>query len=251
MKHHLIFLWVGFAFNSFGQTDTIYFDKDWNNSDKSKAEYIRVIKKSGGNMIASDFDSKGNLQSVAAISSIQPFVKEGKCTIYDDKGRKESEGDYKNDKRNGIWTWWIDEGKDSMIIEYDENGFKNRIRPPMETVKAKDGVFTIVEQMPVFPGGEQAMLDFISNNVKYPKSAREDDVEGRVIVQFVISKTGDVVDAKIVKSVRSDIDEAALNVVNQMPQWNPGIQDGKTVLVSFNLPINFTLTKRKKKGENR
>lgn len=106
-------------------------------------------------------------------------------------------------------------------------------------------VFQVVEEMPEFPGGENAMRKFIADNVKYPESAKKEGISGKVYVSFVISKDGEVKDAKVVRGVNSALDEEALRVINSMPDWTPGKQRGKKVDVQFTLPINFALGEEK------
>jgi len=91
------------------------------------------------------------------------------------------------------------------------------------------------------------MLKFLSKNVRYPDKARMDNIQGRVYISFVVDTEGNITDARVIRSVRQDIDEAALKVVNEMPKWKPGYQNGKPVMVAFNLPLNFSLTERGKK----
>ena len=106
---------------------------------------------------------------------------------------------------------------------------------------AREEVFTVVEDMPQYPGGEKAMMNFIANNIKYPRKALEEGVEGRVIVKFVVDKEGNVVDAKVIKGIGHGCDEEALRVINSMPKWKPGKQRGKPVEVYYTLPIVFKL----------
>ncbi len=102
-----------------------------------------------------------------------------------------------------------------------------------------DKVFNMVEHQPEFPGGEQKMVEYLSSNIRYPKAAKKDKVGGTVIVMFVIDKSGEVVDVKIRKGVREDIDKEAFRVVSAMPKWRPGKMNGKNVSVQYNLPIRF------------
>ncbi len=102
-------------------------------------------------------------------------------------------------------------------------------------------VFTVVEEMPEFVGGNEELIAFLSKNIKYPKEAKDNDIEGKVIVSFVIDTDGSVTDAEVVRSVGSGCDEEAVRVVSSMPKWIPGKQRGKAVKVSFKLPINFAL----------
>jgi TonB family protein len=102
-------------------------------------------------------------------------------------------------------------------------------------------VFRVVEEMPAYPGGNEAMFKFLGNNIKYPEKARQNNQEGIVVIQFIVDKKGKLLDQKAVKGVSPEIDAEALRVVGLMPQWKPGVQKGQKVNVSFNLPIRFKL----------
>jgi len=102
-------------------------------------------------------------------------------------------------------------------------------------------IFTIVESMPEFPGGQQAMLEFIARNIKYPPLARESGIQGRVFVNFVVEPDGSVSNVKVIRGIGGGCDEEAVRVIQSMPKWTPGRQRGKAVRVSFNLPVRFTL----------
>ncbi len=107
-------------------------------------------------------------------------------------------------------------------------------------------VFDVVEQMPEFPGGMGELVKFLSENVKYPKTAFENNVQGRVIAQFVVASDGTVGNAKILKSVSPELDAEALRVIALMPKWKPGMQNGKAVNVKFAVPVMFKLSSDKK-----
>lgn len=102
-------------------------------------------------------------------------------------------------------------------------------------------IFTVVEEMPVFQGGTEAMMKFISNNIQYPEKARKEGIQGRVFVNFLIEKDGSVSSAKVLRGIGGGCDEEALRVVEMMPDWTPGKQRGQAVRVSFNLPVKFLL----------
>ncbi len=101
--------------------------------------------------------------------------------------------------------------------------------------------FTIVEQMPEFPGGTESMMRYIATNIKYPAMARESGISGIVFVSFVVNKKGEITEVKILRGIGGGCDEEAIRVVKSMPSWIPGKQNGKAVPVQFNLPIKFTL----------
>ena len=113
----------------------------------------------------------------------------------------------------------------------------------LQTVAPSDTarVYDKVEVMPEFPGGMQAMMRFISDNIRYPKDAKEAKKEGRSLVEFVIETDGSITDVSVVKEVYPSIDEEAIRVVKSMPKWTPGEQDGKKVRVKFMMPITFKL----------
>jgi protein TonB len=102
-------------------------------------------------------------------------------------------------------------------------------------------VFQVVEQMPEFPGGDEAMMKFIQKNIQYPDMERENDIQGRVVVGFVVNEDGSLTDINVKKGVSSGIDKEALRVVKLLPKFKPGKQQGKTVKVAFVLPIMFKL----------
>ncbi len=109
------------------------------------------------------------------------------------------------------------------------------------TSEPKSEVFTKVEVMPEYHGGMDALVKYLSENIVYPVSAKENDIEGKSIIKFVIDQDGSVIDAEIAKGFNDDCDAEALRVVSTMPNWKPGQKDGKNVKVSFSLPIAFKL----------
>ena len=104
-----------------------------------------------------------------------------------------------------------------------------------------DEVFKVVEVDPEFPGGEEALYKYLAENIKYPIMAKNNKVEGRVYITFVIEKDGTVSDAKVLRSVNEELDAEALRVINAMPKWKPGTQRGVPVRVQYNIPISFKL----------
>ena len=102
-------------------------------------------------------------------------------------------------------------------------------------------VFDTVEQMPEYPGGMQAMIEFLQTNMKYPEDAAKQKVEGRVMVQFVVETDGSVSDVHVAKQVFPSLDAEAIRVVQAMPKWMPGKEKGKVVRVKYNLPIVFRM----------
>lgn len=108
-----------------------------------------------------------------------------------------------------------------------------------EIVEAE--IFTVVEQMPEFPGGAAEMTRFIQKNIKYPMMARESDIQGRVYINFVVEPDGSVSNVTVMRGIGGGCDEEAVRIVNMMPKWNPGKQRGIAVRCSFTVPIVFRL----------
>lgn len=105
----------------------------------------------------------------------------------------------------------------------------------------EETIFQVVEQMPEFPGGMSALMQYLGKNIKYPTIAQENGVQGRVIVQFVVNRDGSIVDPVVVRSVDPYLDKEAIRVIKTMPKWKPGQQRGKAVRVKYTVPVTFKL----------
>jgi TonB family protein len=103
-------------------------------------------------------------------------------------------------------------------------------------------VFTTVEKMPEFPGGQTGLQEYLLKNIKYPEEARNNVVEGVSYINFVVSSTGEVTGARVLKGNNEQFNQEALRVINAMPRWQPGMQAGQTVSVQYTLPVRFSLT---------
>ncbi len=115
------------------------------------------------------------------------------------------------------------------------------VEAPVEE-EEEEVVFVVVESMPEFPGGQQALFKYLSENVKYPVIAQENGIQGRVICQFVVNKDGSIVDVEVVRSGGDpSLDKEAIRVIKSMPKWKPGKQRGKPVRVKYTVPVNFKL----------
>lgn len=112
---------------------------------------------------------------------------------------------------------------------------------PVKPKEEENKVFDVVEQMPSFPGGNAALMNYLSQNIKYPVIAEENGIQGRVIVQFVVGKDGHISDVRVAKSVDPSLDKEAVRVVKGMPRWIPGKQNGQAVTVRYTLPVTFRL----------
>ena len=131
----------------------------------------------------------------------------------------------------------FDQGTDdrNVVREYKNEVIVEEKNPEPEKV------FTAVEQMPQFPGGDAALMKYLSNNINYPQVAMENGVQGRVIVQFVVTKNGTVGEVKVIRSVDRDLDKEAVRLCKSLPKFIPGKMNGQAVNVWYTLPITFKL----------
>ncbi len=109
------------------------------------------------------------------------------------------------------------------------------------TEEKEEKPYVGVEQMPAFPGGEVELMKFITKNLKYPVIAAENGIQGRVIIRFVVSKTGDITNVEVLRGLDPSCDKEAVRVVQSMPKWVPGKQNGRNVPVYFTLPVQYRL----------
>ena len=142
----------------------------------------------------------------------------------------------KNEKLNGL-CWRLLTAMSVLAILFMVN--TNATAQNKKT--ANDKVLEKAEVMPEFPGGDQAMMDFVAKNVQYPQEARDKEISGRVLVGFIVEKDGSIADVKVVKGIGGGCDEEAVRVVKAMPKWKPGKDKGKPVRVSYMMPFTFKL----------
>ena len=134
---------------------------------------------------------------------------------------------------------------ESIEINTEDDKEEVVIAAPVEAPEEEEEeevIFVVVETMPEFPGGQQALFKYLSENVKYPVIAQENGIQGRVICQFVVNKDGSIVDVEVVRSGGDpSLDKEAVRVIKSMPKWKPGKQRGKAVRVKYTVPVNFKL----------
>ncbi len=132
----------------------------------------------------------------------------------------------------------------TISSEDDQTQAQEVIQAPVEMPEEdpeENIVFVVAEKMPSFPGGQQALMKYLSENIRYPVIAQENGVQGRVIVQFTVRKDGSIDDVKVVKSADPSLDKEAVRLIKSVPAWEPGMQRGKAVHCKFTVPIVFKL----------
>ena len=164
--------------------------------------------------------------------------------VEDDKVKKEDEIKTQDELKETETAFGQ---KDNEKGTEDRNVTRTRkeevvVEKPIEKPKeVKEEVFRSVEQMPQFPGGEAALMKYLQSHINYPPMAAENNVQGRVVVQFVVDKTGKVGEVKVVRSVDKDLDKEAVRVCKSLPKFTPGRQNGQAVSVWYTLPVTFKL----------
>ena len=142
----------------------------------------------------------------------------------------------KNEKLNGLW-WRLLTAMSvlAILLMVNTNAMAQNKKA------ANDKVLEKAEVMPEYPGGDQAMMDFVAKNVQYPEEAKEKEISGRVLVGFIVEKDGSIAEVEVVKGIGGGCDEEAVRVVKAMPKWKPGKDKGKPVRVSYMMPFTFKL----------
>jgi periplasmic protein TonB len=112
-------------------------------------------------------------------------------------------------------------------------------------IEKRDSVYTNVDQLPEFPGGNEALKNFVINEVVYPAEAKKEGIQGKVFISFTVNKKGAVTDATIIRGVHNLLDKEALRVIEEMPEWTPGKHKGEIVSVRFTVPVQFALSSDK------
>lgn len=131
------------------------------------------------------------------------------------------------------------QGKSAKLKEKSDNGLGHE--KTISNRVDRNTIYNDVDQMPTFPGGVYALMNYLSSNIQYPYRAQELGVQGRVVVSFVVEIDGSISDFQVVQSVFPDLDNEALRVVRAMPRWTPGRVNGEKVRVKYNVPISFIL----------
>ena len=236
----------------------IYYETYSNKKLKTLDGFARYWTQNG------ELEAEGYFKKGKATGEWKRFkTKEGKTYIY-------SKGDYVKGKKSGSWITYNEDGKEKYTHNYINGKLdrpENRYTPAQKDSVAqvrkeriakmpvdKNKVYKVVEEMPTFPGCEEVqnenerkrcaesmMLKFVYGNLKYPALARSERIQGRAIVSFVISQTGEIKDIKTLRTPSEEIGLEAQRIIEAMPIWNPGKQRGETVDVKYILPIVFKL----------
>ncbi|MEJ8757566.1 TonB family protein [Pontibacter sp. H259] len=189
-------------------------------------------------------------------------ILDGTYSLWHSNGKLSEKGNYRNDSLDGKVNTWFESGQLSYekfyvkgklqdtLKGYYEDGTVRRIEIYQEGEMIKGNVFSKKGEnlsyfpafvMPEFLGGENAMIAYVSSNLKYPKEALEVGLSGLVLVDFIVEKDGSIKSIEVIKSISDDLDAEAIRVVRKMPRWKPGLNEGNLVPVRFILPVRFSI----------
>jgi TonB family protein len=134
------------------------------------------------------------------------------------------------------------ETESNKVLHPEELNQKSATADTLQAAASyEDPVYFVVEEMPEYQGGETALRQYLASHVTYPEAAKKDAIQGRVYVSFVVDKSGSVRDVKVVRSVHPALDQEAVRVIEELPDWTPGKQSGENVSVNYTVPISFVL----------
>ena len=243
--------------------DTLYYNSNWRDTTSDQASYFRIKIRSTTGWKVSDYFMMGKLQMTGQYSDDSFHVRQGEFVWYDSNGIADHRCAYVNNKENGPETYYYDSGQVQMTgtnkndeADGEWTGYypSGKISGKAKFKKDKQisGTFyhedgtrdkTITEfwRDSEFPGGPPRWLRFLNKTLKYPDSAVNHDIEGTVVVEFIVSKEGKVYDLKVAHSVDKYLDEEALRVMRQSPDWTPAITGGILSESYKKQPIVFKL----------
>lgn len=227
---------------AFGQ-DTTFIDQDWNKVESIQhATYFKTVvyhKADSNRATETVYFKSGQIKTQKDYAVYKDRKLDGKSKEWFESGQLRKDIDYKEGKKNGqLFTYWAN-GKLKRADAYENDTL---IQGKCLTSEGRDTIHYDYEQMPEFPGGIDALIQYLRKELKYPKSAQRAGVEGLVLVGFVVNTNGTISDVKVVKSAFfPELDKEALRMVRKMPNWEPGMEDGEVVKIGFHLPIHFQL----------
>ncbi|HTQ64342.1 MAG TPA: TonB family protein [Puia sp.] len=244
-------------------TLTLYYDKKGKEVLSDKADYIRKKFRNGDEWGVIDYYKSGKLNMKGNYLDDSCTHRQGEFIFYDkngnpmfqmnflnDKadgpysafypnGKKHSEGNYKIGKMDGDWTGHYESGNISAKAHY-ENGKQQSASFYNEDGTANHDI-TVFFRDASYPGGATAWHDYLVSQLRYPNSAVKNNIEGRVLVEFTIEKSGDITDISVVQSVEESLDKEALRVIKKMPKWEPAIVGGIVDKQTVRQPVVFAL----------
>lgn len=249
--------------NAQQKLDTIFYDRYWQvTSIKDSVQFYRIATKMENSYKVEDYYVSNKIQMIGYFSSLDDNIKHGDFKYYFENGNLSIEGKFEKNKKEGVWKYYYQEGKiwyqtfysndmkNGELNSYYRSGElrrkakfkKNNLKnEKCFDSKINNADYNPVIEEPMFVGGENAMMKFISENVVYPKQAHKNKIEGKVLVRFLITKRGEIDSIQFLSKPQPLFDEEVLYVLALMPKWIPGKSDCEKKGEYFTLPFNFKL----------
>ncbi len=264
-KAFVIYLFISLPLftNAQLRLDTIFYDRYWQvTSIKDSVHFYRIATKMENGYKVEDYYVSNKIQMIGYFTSLDDNIRHGDFKYFFKNGNVAIEGKFENNKEEGIWKFYYEEGKTWYQASYSnglrQGELKSYYRSGELKRKAKFKNDTLVNdkcfdskinnadyepilEKPRFIGGESALMQFLSDNIIYPKKAQRENIQGKVFVRFLITKTGKIDSIVVLSKPQPLLDEEALYVLNKMPLWIPGKSDCEKKGIYFSLPIVFKL----------
>ncbi|WP_207493256.1 energy transducer TonB [Aridibaculum aurantiacum] len=223
-------------------SDTLFFrvSNPWNTVKDPAGKYLRKVLKTDTGYLSLDYNER-NVLVVKGHYTDTLFTRKLHCHTYfnQDKGYKEEVRCYENGRLNGVKAGFNEKGDTLWSEVFVENTLVSSKHS--EKSDAKIISFDKLERAAQFPGGPQAWVNYLSNNLRYPRKASKDKIEGTVKVQFLVTKEGLVTNVKVVQSVHPSLDEEAVRLIEGSPRWEPAVQNKRTDIYMATQSITFRL----------
>lgn len=234
MKIRLIFLILIIPVNLLAQTEILYLNKQWEKTNESKVFFVRKIQKIGDSFSVNDSSVDCKFRKYGFYKSINPEVEDGQFTYIFYNINEKYIGNYKNGEMVGMWIKSDTKGKPIDTLNYD-------LKLNKSENELSQNEFIIIEKPAQFKSGIKDFYEFISNNISYPPRPYLYNIQGKVLVQFLVDPQGDLKNIKILKSLDKDLDKEALRVLSLSPKWIPAEFQGSKVPMIMVIPISYKL----------
>ncbi|MDD4968537.1 MAG: TonB family protein [Paludibacter sp.] len=228
--------------------DTTYFDVKNKSVETLKlAKYFRVIANDPTDSLRKTYkffylsgQLKGEYSCINLLNEKLQLrdIIDGKLKKWYENGNIQRETEYKGGKIDGLNLAYWENGQLKRMENYSNSKF---INGKSYNLEGKEIQYSPIDEMPEFPGGEKALMNYISINLKYPVKMQKKGIQGKSILKFVVGKDGSITKIEIIRSATSVLDDEAIRVVKSLPKWKPGMLDGEPVSVYYTLPVNFKL----------
>lgn len=232
------FMIVLIALSTYAQNDTIFLDDSWQKTDSELATYYRIVYNVDSFINIKDYDKLGNILMEGQYNCIDPEIENGHFIFYNEKEIKVVEGSFNNGQMVNKWIYYNKKGKRNKILDYNKlpKTDSNLVYSELEKYFSEN---PIVLDMPVFNNGDISFFSsYLSSNFNLPPILAKYDISGRVFVQFIVDKNGDMVNVIIHRSIHPHVDCEIKRIIANAPKWRPAVQNGKNIAIPITIPFD-------------